>query len=55
MKLVHKSYGFLSQDLNSVKYEELFLKATQIRDYKNYISEMVCEDFPRFVNLSKYS
>jgi IS605 OrfB family transposase len=54
MKLVHKSYGFLSQDLNSVKYEELFLKAVQIRDYKNYISEMVCEDFSRFVILSKY-
>ena len=54
MNLVHKSFTFYSNNLNKVKYNELYTKAIQLRDFRNEISLMVCDNFKYFVNLSKF-
>lgn len=54
MNLVHKSFTFFSNNLNKVKYDELYTKAIQLRDFKNEISLMVCDNFNYFINLSKF-
>ena len=54
MNLTHKSYSFYSHNLNIIKYNELFEKAKQLLEFKNSISNEVCDNFNHFINLSKF-
>lgn len=54
MVKVNKSYSFYSKNLNKVKYDLLYKKAINIRDFKNEISNIVITDPVKFLNLSKF-
>lgn len=51
---VQKSYSFYCDNLNVVKYDLLYNKAKQLRDFKNTISLAVCDKPINYLNLSKY-
>lgn len=51
---VVKSYSFYCDNLNIGKYELLYKKAVELRDFKNQISQVVCSDFSNFANMSKF-
>mgnify|MGYP000194215029 CR=1 FL=1 len=46
--------SFYSKNLNKVKYDLLYKKALNIRDFKNEISNIVITDPVKFLNLSKF-
>lgn len=48
------SYSFYSQDLNKSKYDDFVRKGEAIRDFKNLLSEHVCENFHVLMNQSKF-
>ncbi len=51
---VKKSYSFYCKALNQDKYNLLLNKALQLRDFKNKISEEVCCDITKFIEMSKF-
>ena len=51
---VTKSYSFYSDNINIGKYDLLYKKAVELRDFKNQISEIVCSDFSTFADMSKF-
>ena len=53
-KQVNKTYNFYSDDLNFNKYDLLFKKAENIRDFKNNISITVCQDYKFYLDKSKF-
>jgi putative transposase len=53
-QLTQKSYSFYSDNLNIGKYDILYNKALQLRDFKNNISTEVCNNPIHFFNLSKF-
>ena len=52
--IVTKSYSFYNDNLNIGKYDLLYKKAVELRDFKNQISEIVCSDFSTFANMSNF-
>ncbi len=51
---LQKSYPFYSDNLNIGKYDLLYKKAVQLRDFKNSISTEVCSNPINFFNISKF-
>ena len=47
------SINFYSTELNQVKYNKLLLKANTIREFKNKISIVICQNPLDFIQLSK--
>ena len=54
MNLTTKSYSFYCKDLNYDKYDFLYRKAEKLRDFKNEISLLVCDDFIKFSEMSSF-
>jgi len=51
---VFKSYSFYCDNLNIGKYQLLRNKAIELRDFKNQISQEVCDNFLYFTDLTKF-
>ena len=49
-----KTYSFYCNDLNDVKYQLLYDKALQLRDFRNNISKDICNNPLEFLKLSKF-
>ena len=47
------SKSFFSTELNQVKYNELFSKATKIRNLKNLLSRVISNNILKYINFSK--
>jgi len=54
MKLVDKTYSFYSDYINIGKYDILLKKANALLKYKNEISEEICLNPNKYMNLSKF-
>jgi transposase len=48
------SISFYSTDLNSIKYNHLHDKAVKIRNFKNELSQIICDNPIKFQNISKF-
>ena len=53
-QLIDKTYSFYCDNLNIGKYDILYNKALNIRDFKNHISDVVYNNPLYFINKSKF-
>ncbi len=49
-----KTYSFYCDDLNDVKYQLLYNKALQLKEFRNNISLDICDNPLEFLKLGKY-
>ena len=50
--LGERSYKFRCDDPNTAKYDLAFLKAYALRDFKNYLSTVICKTPTDYINMS---
>jgi putative transposase len=52
--ITRKSYSFYCKELNKEKYNLLYSKAVELKDFRNKISNEVCTNITRFIEMSKF-